>query len=75
MKLYLFTRKDCVNHDEYNGFVIAAESLESGKEIVNKVSVDFQLSEVVGDWEGTLISKVTEPGVKAGIVLGSFNAG
>ena len=62
MKIYLVERTDKIDWDEYDSFVVVAESDENARKLVANEN---------GNW-----SRVTEiiPD-KERIVLGSFNAG
>ena len=64
MKLWLVSRTDEVSYDEYDSFVIRAETLEEAVQIA-------QTEECHGHWSG---EELTRKG-KLGIILGSYNAG
>lgn len=69
MQLYLVKRKDedSVGWDDYIGGVIAANSIQEAKQIMD----DLESAE----WTGTLIAEIAHPSIKRGVVLDSFNAG
>ena len=71
MKLYLLTRLDQIDWDEYTGFVIIAETPKEAKNI----AIEAEDEEMTHDWKCTLISRTVEPNVKSGVILSSFSAG
>jgi hypothetical protein len=74
MNLYLVSRTDVVRYEQYDAFVVAADSEDNAKEIINK---EHDPNSNYSDWSHNTetellgISIATEPE----IVLGSFNAG
>lgn len=71
MKLYLLTRTDGWDYEEYNGAVIAAENPVDAEKIMRDLS---KMSEMTLKWKCTLLSKTTEPEIMAGVILEDFNA-
>ena len=73
MKLYLLTRLDEIDYDEYTGFVIAAETSDEAKGLAIEAEDNDEGEE--HEWECVCISKTVEPDIKLGIILESFSAG
>ena len=74
-KLYLLKRMDSVGYDEYDGFVVAADTETEARDFAAKESAD----EGAGVWNSQLDCSCTLLALSSkhskGIVLGSFNAG
>jgi len=68
MKLYLLTRIDEIDWDEYVGAVIAAPTEEIAREIMLHIALD-------GIWKCDLISETATDQVEQGVVLYSYNTG
>lgn len=67
MKLYLLTRDDYVDYDEYLGAVIATTSSQKAMQIMNGLACR--------DWKCTLIAKTVESKIEEGIILDSYQSG
>lgn len=67
MKLYLFTRNDNTDWDEYHGAVIAATSHQEAKQIMLDIANE--------NWKCILIAESAEPEIKEGLVLASYSNG
>ena len=73
MKAYLLARTERIGYDEYDSFVVVAESPEAARQLVAD-------SKMVGDegadtWLAPVVEVTEIPLDKAAIILGSFNAG
>lgn len=73
MKIYLVTRIDHVGMDEYDAFVVQAETREEALELCQEKTDSYYMF-------FTYANAVIKPighsnGGKKGIILGSFNAG
>lgn len=69
MKLWLITRTD-YGYDEYDAFVIRADSEHRVREIAAEKAAD----EGAATWLNAAVKEISEHG-EEGIVLDSFNAG
>lgn len=85
MNLYLVSRTDTIDYDEYDSFVCAAESEEQARSmppvdewLTNKFLRDNIIWECTNDLnniEVTHIGKADEKYTKPTVILASFNAG
>ena len=80
LKIYLLERTDSCGYDEYDGFVIRAESEEEVKRIAEEIdekpiwSRNIWYTKEIPPYEIKEIGEVTGDETET-IILGSFNAG
>ena len=67
MNIYITTRTDEVDYDEYDAFMVIARSPKHA----------IKLSELKqrGDWEAKKHGETSRKAIREGVVFGSFNAG
>jgi len=84
MNLYLITRTDCVDYDEYDSAVVCAESEAHARDIHPdggcRISERMEPAPKYGTWIAPELVKVeligtAEPLLPAGVICASFNAG
>lgn len=70
MKIWILTRVGSVPYDQYDGFVVAAESAIEARQIAHEKDPN-------GAWQSARFSTTRELRIptKPGVILGSFNAG
>ena len=73
MKLFILTRTDNVRYDEFDSFVVRAETEQQAREIAT--AADFSWPKVDERWFAlTKCEELTADG-PAEVIVGSFNAG
>lgn len=73
MNLYKITRNDRCGYDEYDGFIMAAETEEEASGYL--MSKWLEHEKEFGNWNDPYLIGVAIEGLKAGRILESFNAG
>lgn len=76
MNIYLITRKDLPGYDEFDSFAVASTDARSARAFANDAAGSYDNC----NWASANDAKcrkvgTASPGVKAGILVGSFNAG
>jgi hypothetical protein len=74
MKVYLVERTDEVDYDEYDSFVVKAESKKEALKLCQTEADDWSYHQDTFRENNTKISELLNEG-KKGIILGSFNRG
>lgn len=75
MELYLLSRIDEVDYDEYDSAVVAAESEEESKNIEVGHIGQYHSSWTTPDNIKVELIGTAREGTKAGVILTSYNAG
>ena len=74
MNIYILSRSDKIDYDEYDAFVVVAESSEQAMEYTRSVHPKKSYDDWSDDVEALLIG-TTDKYDEPLILLGSFNAG
>jgi len=84
MNIYLISRPDSVDYDEYDSAVVAAETEEQARFIHPSGNIQPERDLDAQRWDGSWIAPsrvdvaligVAGPNIQAGVICASFNAG
>ena len=67
MNIYITSRTDDTDYDEYDAFMVIARS--------PKQAIELSDDKQGGEWEAKKYGETTRANTKIGIVFGNFNAG
>lgn len=77
MKIYFVSRIDRIDYDEYDGFVVRANSKEEALELCKKETKGWAHYDEQSGYFHELNTEIEEVEMSGGarVILGSFNAG
>ena len=75
MKLWILSRTDSVDYDEYDSFVILAKDEAEARQLAEAAGSPYRKAGIWLNSDKCTCEQLTRKGKKAEVILGSFNAG